>query len=482
MAATSGGLSTGAGDQGGFAEFARFLPVAAGGRLFAVRIDRVIGVVESATITPLPFSPPPFEGLVLAMGQVVPQISLASLFDLASPAGGVVVLISDSGGSVGLRVEHVHSMIQIEMNQVVPRAAGEETRPSLVMGRYSDGRATWDVLNLDHLTNDALPMTVAEAGAVMLATEAVAQKVDDDEEAVERQTEPYLMLEVSGEPYAVKVAHVLELLELSTLRSVPHAPAWIDGMIDLRGKPVLGLSLAALLNRPVTAQGRLGLMVAHATGTIALIAEQSRAIERFAPEQIHPLREPMAGITSYLVRSDDSIVAIIDPQAILEPVDQDLLNWMPMAGQEDAVAEALRPMEYHQFLTMRVGREFLAISLDRIHRLQASVQLTPIPDNGLGFDGLADVGDAVVPIVDLRRVLGQATAEAPGEAAPPCLLSMIEGGMAGLVVDQVLRIETVPESQIFETEDTPNLPVSHVLRLQDRLMSVVSLDRLLPPL
>jgi chemotaxis signal transduction protein len=105
-------------DQAGFAEFARFLPVAAGGRLFAVRIDRVIGVVESATITPLPFSPPPFEGLVLAMGQVVPQISLASLFGLASPEGGVVVLISDSGGSVGLRVDHVHSMLQIDLGQM----------------------------------------------------------------------------------------------------------------------------------------------------------------------------------------------------------------------------------------------------------------------------------------------------------------------------------------------------------------------------
>ena len=131
-------------------------------------------------------------------------------------------------------------------------------------------------------------------------------------------------------------------------------------------------------------------------------------------------------------------------------------------------------------MTLRVGREFLAIPLDRIQRLQAAVHLTPIPDRGIGFDGLADVGDGVVPVIDLRRILGSDADGSNSDAAPPCLLALIEGGMAGVIVNQVLRIETVPESQIIPAEDTPNLPVSHVLHLQDRLMSVILLDRLLP--
>ena len=45
--------------------FVRYLPVAVRERRFAIPLDRIIGVVESSKITPLPFSPPPFEGLVL---------------------------------------------------------------------------------------------------------------------------------------------------------------------------------------------------------------------------------------------------------------------------------------------------------------------------------------------------------------------------------------------------------------------------------
>jgi purine-binding chemotaxis protein CheW len=403
------------------------------------------------------------------------------LFGLPPSDGGVVVLISDRGGSVGLRVDHVLAMVQIEREQVTLASPEDRAEQPLIVGRFGEGAVSCGVLNLDHLTSDAMTMTVAESGSVMLATEAAAGAVDDDEIA-EHQSEPYLVIEVSGEPYAVKIDHLIELLELSTLRSVPQAPHWIEGMIDLRGEPILGLSLAALLNRPTGEAGKLGLMVAHPAGAVALVAEHSRGIERFAPEQVHPLREPMAGISSYLVRADDSIVAIIDPKSLLAPIDVDLGGWVPTLNAEEHAAASVRPMEFHQYLTLRVGREYLAIPLDRIQRLQAAVQMTPIPDRGMGFDGLADVGDAIVPVIDLRRILA-ADSDAPGsDAPPPCLLAMIEGGVAGIIVNQVLRIETVPESQISPAEDTPNLPVTHVLHMQDRLMSVVSLDRLLPPL
>ena len=454
----------------------RYLSVAVNKLRFAIPLDRVIGVVESAQITPLPFSPPPFEGLVLAMGQVVPQISLAALLGLPGSDGGVV-LISDAGGSVGLRVDQVHAMLQVEWEQVVPSTPEEREVQPMIFGRFEHGGSACAVLSLEHLTTGTTVMEVAERGTVLLAIEADSQNQVDEDEAAQ-QAEPYLMIDVSGEMYAVKIDHLVELLELSSLRSVPHAPHWIAGMLDVRGDPILGLSLAALLGRPEGGMGKLGLMVALPAGTVALIAEHSHGIERYGLEQIHALREPMAGITSYLVRVDESIVAIIDPQALARPIQDELPSWVPQANAVDPNAVPAQPMEFHQFLTLRVGREFLAVPLDRIQRLQAAVQMTPIPDRGIGFDGLADVGDAVVPVIDLRRVLGSED----DEALPPCLLAMIEGGVAGVIVNQVLRIETVPENQISLAEDTPNLPITHVLHLHNQLMSVVSLDRLLSPL
>ena len=221
----------------------------------------------------------------------------------------------------------------------------------------------------------------------------------------DRQAEPYLIVSLSGHIYAVKIELVNELIELSTLRPVPRAPEWIAGMIDLRGEPILGLSLPRLLAQPEQEHGRLGLVVRFPPGRVALIADRSLGIERYTTDQIHAMREPVAGIESYIVRADDSITGVINPMALLMRVGTELQDWSPRAQEDGEETAGVKIMGYRQFLTLRVGREMIAVSLDRIHRLQASVQLTPLPDRQTGFDGMADVGDAVVPVIDLRRVL-----------------------------------------------------------------------------
>jgi chemotaxis signal transduction protein len=132
----------------------------------------------------------------------------------------------------------------------------------------------------------------------------------------------------------------------------------------------------------------------------------------------------------------------------------------------------------HKLLAVRLGRELFALPLDRVERIQASIVLTPLPQPGTGFHGMADVGDTMVPVLDLRRAIEHAGSD----PNPPCTLVQIEGALAGLVVDQVLRIEDIPDSDVEDITMNPRLPVSHVARSGDQLLSVLVLDRVLPPL
>ncbi len=172
----------------------------------------------------------------------------------------------------------------------------------------------------------------------------------------------------------------------------------------------------------------------------------------------------------------------VTPLPFSPPPFEGLVLAMGQVVPQISLAAPVKPMEFHQYLTLRIGREFLAVPLDRIQRLEASIEVTPIPDRGTGFHGLADVGDNVVPVIDLLQILSIGGEPILLEPNPPCLLAMVEGGIAGVIVHQVLPIETVPESHISPAEDAHNLPISQILHIQDRLMSVVSLDRLLPPL
>ena len=46
----------------------------------------------------------------------------------------------------------------------------------------------------------------------------------------------------------------------------------------------------------------------------------------------------------------------------------------------------------------------------------------------------------------------------------------------------MLRIEDVPDGDVEDVAMNPNLPVSHVARSGNQLLSVLLLDRVLPPL
>ena len=63
---------------------------------------------------------------------------------------------------------------------------------------------------------------------------------------------------------------------------------------------------------------------------------------------------------------------------------------------------------------------------------------------------------------------------------PPCILVRLEGSLTGLLVDRVLSIFHVPADALEPVVNGQRLPISHVLRQEDRIVSILSVDRLLP--
>jgi chemotaxis signal transduction protein len=265
-----------------------------------------------------------------------------------------------------------------------------------------------------------------------------------------------------------------------TIRSMPGAPAWVAGLVDRRGSPLLVVSTASLLGRPQGEPAAIVLVIEAPDGSeVGILIDRAVGIERLHQSDIHEVTQDMAGVESYFVMAGERIVGIIDTSALLRQVSTALAALVPREARvvdETQTVVATKPSR--KLLTVRVGREFIALPLDRVERIQAAAVLTPLPEPGTGFHAMADVGDATVPILDLRRRIPQA-GSAPN---PPCTLVKIEGALAGFAVDQVLRIEDVTDDDVEDITAHPLLPVSHVARSGDRLMSVLVIDRVLPPL
>ena len=73
-----------------------------------------------------------------------------------------------------------------------------------------------------------------------------------DQEAVRIDTQ-FVTLGIDREIFAVPVETVLEILDMRELFRMPDAPAWLAGLIDVRGRSVPVIDLRVKLGLPAAA-------------------------------------------------------------------------------------------------------------------------------------------------------------------------------------------------------------------------------------
>lgn len=104
----------------------------------------------------------------------------------------------------------------------------------------------------------------------------------------------YLTFYVAGEEYAVTILKVTEIIECVSLTHVPGTPAWIRGVLNLRGAVVPVVDLAVKFGLPPTTLTRRTCVVMveleHESERLVLgmMADSVHQVVEFGGEQIQP--------------------------------------------------------------------------------------------------------------------------------------------------------------------------------------------------
>jgi chemotaxis-related protein WspB len=156
---------------------------------------------------------------------------------------------------------------------------------------------------------------------------------------------------VHGEPYALDVAGVIELVPRVELRAIPHAPAYLAGLLGYRGEVVPVIDLGLLLGTSPGAD-RLSTRIILVKSTpdgqnregdarlLGLIAERVIDLVEVAPEQVTPTpvhlaRAPYLGA---IARTDRGFVPLIEAaglRRLLEPLDERVEGPLPSPPMTD---------------------------------------------------------------------------------------------------------------------------------------------------
>ena len=141
----------------------------------------------------------------------------------------------------------------------------------------------------------------------------------------------YVIFELSDEDYGLEIASVESIIKLQPITSVPHAPDFVEGVTNLRGRvlPVIDL------RKRFKVQGENGrtederaketrIIVMTMNGTmLGMIVDAVSEVLRVSEEAIEPLPDMTTtineGFITGVAKLEDRLVILLDLKKLMSP-------------------------------------------------------------------------------------------------------------------------------------------------------------------
>jgi len=222
------------------------------GQEYAIAIEQVQEIVQvPEQIIQVPNSAPQVLGVMTLRNNLLPLVSLRHMFSLkVEPLNEhnriVVINLSQgtdrrAGTSVGIVTDTVNEVLRVDRSIVDELPAVLAADHAMVdisaIGRLDGGKRLVSFISAETMFNskavkDAIKMVDSQEVDIAMDDQFLEQQDDagnDDEEQV-------VIFSLGGEEFGVPINTVNEIVRVpETLIKVPKAPAFVEGVINLRG-------------------------------------------------------------------------------------------------------------------------------------------------------------------------------------------------------------------------------------------------------
>jgi len=161
------------------------------------------------------------------------------------------------------------------------------------------------------------------------------------------ETRQYLTFNLGGEPFALDVAHVREILELTNITRVPRTPESMRGVINLRGSvvPVIDMRLKfGLPNLETTVDTCIIVVEVSLEGestVLGALVDSVQEVFELGPDLIEPAPRIGGGIKTEFIKGigkrESRFIMILDIEKTFSAEELDLAE---KAGEDEEAGAA----------------------------------------------------------------------------------------------------------------------------------------------
>ncbi|WP_426959533.1 chemotaxis protein CheW [Muricoccus radiodurans] len=332
------------------AEGLALLTFAVAGQDYALPLDKVSAVARlPAEVTEVPRTGQAMLGVAAYRGGLLPLVSPHALLGL--PAGEVdrarrrIVVTRLGPALVGLVVDRLTGILRLPESAidavppVLTRGAGEARVEAI--GRLDGGRRLVSILSPARLFDDeTASRLLADAGREARDMSGTGIQA----EAAER----FVVFRLGGEHFGIPIAAVDEVARRpGSLTRVPRAPAFVEGVMNLRGAVVPVIDQRRRFAAEGTAAGPGGrVVVVTVEGVRAgLAVDAVTEILSLPAGSLAPAPALAAGEVAVFdrvatVERDGRMILLIEPRALLDAAERDLLAAMAARAAGTGAAPA----------------------------------------------------------------------------------------------------------------------------------------------
>lgn len=303
---------------------------------YALPLDRVREIIWLPDqIAELPRPETAVLGVVTLRDRLLPLVSLRVLLglpadDLSAKHSGKVVVVSIGEGAIGFVVDATREIFRLDPDRVDPAPAlltrGEGDAEIVSICRLDDGRRLVALLSPDRLFRSELVQRIIDDQA--------AGEADMQAEARAMADEQFIIFRLGDQDYGIPIAAVGEIARPpERLTRLPKAPAFIDGVMNLRGSivPVVDLRRRFDLGEAEQGGSRRILMLAIAGVIAGFLVDSVSEILKVTNDAIclaPELSPKQMRLISRVINLEASgrLILLVDPAQLLDQVEADLLE------------------------------------------------------------------------------------------------------------------------------------------------------------
>lgn len=257
---------------------------------------------------------------------------------------------------------------------------------------------------------------------------------------------------LGDESFGLNIMHVQEVIRMPSITRVPQAPAYVEGMTNLRGHILPVVDTRTKFGMEKAEQNTSSRVIVVDTGgkAIGLNVDAVSQVLRVDAKNIEEAPASLSGsvdtasITG-VVKLDGGkrLVMVLDAAALFgqEAVIKDRRHSEP--GQPKAGTM----LDEVQIVSFQVGREEFGLEIDKVKEIIRFPEIVKVPNVPDYIKGIISLRDTLMPIVDMRTKLAAVSDEVT--AATRVVVVDVSGAFIGLTVDQVYEVIRIPRSVIY---------------------------------